>query len=492
MSVVFTIGNYIFDPAPPEITISQQSVKTGAGELINSTFNANINGTLTTLTKTTGGLTNIMELQNEMYAALSECSGCIPMSIVCNSGLLLSANVHVDSLSFQPSSDNWVFTSPFTLSVSWDASEDNIFSESVTCNRCLRSVSESWDITPIDSTFSYTLDCTGLGPEFYQITHTVNAQGVDCCISGVNVKGWETAKGWVVDRLGLDLSTLSCSGVMSFDPNTFEFGNHSRVKSVSVTDGTFGITETWTSLGPSGDVRCQEDYTVECSQNNNDRNTNFNITGTLTGIEKRDVNFIITKTKNQSANECWAIVEPQLINRIQCIASPVCPINPRPAAKSVTFAPSAGTVSYSYSFDNRFTLIPGSLFEDITISDVNPSINVAEVNIIGRSAPLPQPLCGVLQRKRVDLSITVPPTGTCASGDPELLCFDFGLLDLSTRNFPGVIDLLCCIETNLNNANDIVIKTSDTENYNPITGTFSRTVEWAYQNCPPVQPTGIC
>ena len=500
-NVSLVINGYNFDPVPQSIAINKSMVRTGAGCPINIIYSATLEGKIFTDHCRGGNIASVMEQRAYMCQKIGDCGCCVRMDLKCNSTTLFAGYVKIVSVNFQPSSDNWATTIPYTIEVEWTAAEDftptyMLNSSGVIeisdpsglgtpegCFDCINSVDESWDISPADNTYLFNIgpECSG-NAEVFQITHNVSAQGMDCCdVSGNLRPGWENARAWVLDNIKCT-PDIDCSGV--FGTSDLEFFDLRRSKTYNKTTGDFSVTETWTALTQTGQPRCIEDFTVTCANGISDYITTYTIAGTITGFETRQCDTSglggVTTTKIESAKACWETIQPQLIKRIECLAAPSgCAINTSPTQKNTTFNPFTGSVSYSYSYTDRVQLIPGSISETISFNDILPSEQISTTNVIGRRSPLIE-RCGVINLLQKTLNIQVVLPRNCA-GLTGTLCTDASLL--GTPDTSGVDQYICCVEAALEAAYDNVVLTQNTSNFNSSNGVYSRVLTWALQNC---------
>lgn len=498
-----TYGGYQLDPAPM-MTLSMSHIRNEAGELIDILHTASLQGKLVSLGKPNPGVATLLDLENDMRIAFTSCTGCQLFEFSCDNVPLISAYARVNSLSFSPSSDNWVFTANYDLELQWHAVSDILLISGLVasginkdCLSCLSSTEETWEVTVPDNPARYYLvDCTGtLGAaarnrDVVEVSHTVSAKGYNCCVSGVFTNGWESAKEWVLDRIGYTSQILTdISGAFYFAPADFTTYNHSRTVSVNKGGGDFAVSERWTVLGNSGVPACLEDFSVNVETDNTTRFTNVSINGTITGLESRNSHFEITKTKFQAAEECWDEISPILYNRVNCIASPSCILRTTPTRSSVGKNPTAGVITYSYNYDSKPQFVAGSLSEQISVSDTLASEQVVQIPILGRrSGPIIYPLgSNNALEKRANISILMAATG-CYSGDARTVFCNM----YNAPNTSGINNLLCCLEQTMSGAGYTYYRTSDTQEYNVLEGQLSRSVVWNYFKCTTPAPSGFC
>lgn len=500
-----TYNGYQLDPAPM-LTLSMRHVRNEAGDLIDIMHTASLQGKLVSLGKPVPGPATLFDLQNDMRIAMTSCTGCNLFEFTCDGTTLISAYARVNSLSFSPSSDNWVFTTNYDLELEWHATSDIIFISGLIasgvnkeCLSCLSATDESWEISvPENPARYYLVDCTGtIGPaasrnrDVVEVSHTVSAKGYNCCnVSGIFTYGWESAKEWVLDRIGYTSSILTdISGAFYFVPGDFTTYNHSRTVSVNKGNGDFSVNERWTVLGNSGVPACLEDFSVNVETDNSSRFTNVSINGTITGLESRDSQFNITKTKYQAAEDCWDEVSPILYNRVSCLANQSCTLRTTPTRSSVGKNPTAGTITYSYTYDSKPQLVAGSLSEQISVSDTLASEQVVQIPILGRrSGPLLYAMgSNNALEKRATISVLMAATG-CYTGDArDVFCNMY-----NAPNTSGINNLLCCLEQSMSGAGYTYYRTSDTQDWDIVGGQLSRSVVWQYTRCTISAPSGFC
>jgi len=149
--------------------------------------------------------------------------------------------------------------------------------------------------------------------------------------------------------------------------------------------------------------------------------------------------------------------------------------------------PRKGTISYSYEFTNRLTIISGVISENINVSYDNPVDNTTEIQIIGRAlGPVVQRTGRSTPKKTVSVEIGIPPvTGinqislnntTCPMHRGGYLFTTIEQIIEAHRPYSP--------STFLNEPTQVeglVYTSSDSEQWSPTTGKYSRSVSWVYQ-----------
>ena len=492
MAVTMTYGGYQFEPVP-QLTLSISHVRDDAGNLINIQHVANLNGKLVSLGRPNQGAADLFDQQNDLRAALADCGNCKRLYLECDGAVLLSASAQPRNLTFSPTSDNWVFTTDYSVEFYWNAVSDSILMAATgidtSCLKCLTTTNEGWDIQQTETPAQY--DPTGVCPtgipQVLNISHTLSAKGYNCCLpSGQYLEGYQVAKQWVEARLGFTNSILSDISGSTFrlTPSAFAAYNHNRQVAINKSAGEYSVTETWTVIGDSGAKPYLEDYTVEQSTDQSNRFTTLSIQGTINGLETRNaVNSLLT-SKWQNAALGWTAIEPQLYSRASCLATNAtlrCPLNTNPISTSVSKNPSTGTINYNYSYNSKFQLVSGSLSESVSVSDILKSSQIVEVGVIGRRAGpiLYDTRQNNPRERRVSIAVQmVQPTGCYVTSGTA--CDTF--LPLYTAPpTSGVEKILCCLEQHLSGVASRYYLVDNTAEWDPINGNYSRQVTWKWE-----------
>lgn len=154
-------------------------------------------------------------------------------------------------------------------------------------------------------------------------------------------------------------------------------------------------------------------------------------------------------------------------------------LNPRPASKRDAFNPANGTISYTWTYDNRpGSLIDGAQGERLDINDNYATRSVANVYVIGRRlGPVTQDL-GTYSKptRRVTYSARFPkPTGFQG----------YSVTDDIYYNIVNTVFLYDPARLNPSPTSGPIISNIKSDNYafNPIDASVTYTVEWEYTKC---------
>jgi hypothetical protein len=156
-----------------------------------------------------------------------------------------------------------------------------------------------------------------------------------------------------------------------------------------------------------------------------------------------------------------------------------------------------GKITYGYEFNNKFTIISGVIYENITIDDTGPADVIAEAFVIGRSlGPVLQDLgTKTSAKKSVTIEVgVVPPTSVNGFflNNSECPLFTGGSV---FTTISGIVeglkpfgDRASSIFGNTSripatNMPGLAFVNQDNYNWDPSNGKFTRQVGWTYQPC---------
>ena len=160
-------------------------------------------------------------------------------------------------------------------------------------------------------------------------------------------------------------------------------------------------------------------------------------------------------------------------------------LNPDPINRTVSHQGSKGIINYNYEFNDRpCAFITGSLSEQFTIVDNHPTDVFANLQVLGRTyGPVLQAITTVTEGTReVTIEAVMPqPTGCSSPADLD-----------QNKPTTNVENILFDFQQQLTSVYNQVFKHADTENWNPLTGRYSRSVGWTYQDCTDSPDTSFC
>lgn len=169
-------------------------------------------------------------------------------------------------------------------------------------------------------------------------------------------------------------------------------------------------------------------------------------------------------------------------------------LNIIPINTSETHDPRKGTISYTYEYNNKFTMISGVLFENISMTDTGPTDVIGEAFVLGRSlGPVLQNLgTKTASKKSMNIEVgVVPPSSLSGFFITSSQCplFTGGTvyktIELMIEGFKPFGDRDSSVFGNAmrRDMRGQVYLTEDTQTWDPNNGRYSRNVGWVYQQC---------
>ncbi|MHA2306658.1 MAG: hypothetical protein ACXACU_14850 [Candidatus Hodarchaeales archaeon] len=209
-----TYGDYSFTPVPM-MDLTKAPQKTEGGEIVGAIYNMTLDGSLSAYP--TGGLDAVDDLQDELRAALdSEGS---KFRLACGATELMVCYPRVLNFRFEPTNNNWVFTTDYTIEFEFDI----MYDDEADASPYISDYSESWTVEFLDDHNYYNVDLSTISdqvgsyysndvsPYSLRVTHDINAHGKAHYSPGAGTAGsldknaWEEAQEFVIDKLGFDL-----------------------------------------------------------------------------------------------------------------------------------------------------------------------------------------------------------------------------------------------------------------------------------------------
>lgn len=336
----------------------------------------------------------------------------------------------------------------------------------------ISSASENWSLETDETPEGLNL------PRTYRVTHSVTAQGKRSYneLGELDSQPWENARAFVLSRLGLDNLFISSSGVNNL-PSYYGGYNHVRSEQIDELGGTFSVTETW--ILTSGTAI--EDFTINKVSSIQDPITRVTIEGTITGLEQRDSNMNLITSKYSNALTKWSEVESDLLLRAQSYSGVT--LNVTPNSTTYGANPIAGTINYSYEYNNRpSNVLPGSLSENITITEQGYSQKFAAIGVLGRvRGPVLQDLSTSDQISRtLNIDAVYPVTQLDVSSYATIQ----NTLLRNPRLNPttsAVIENIIAAVNPKNQGATKSFKGQPSENWNPAAGTYNYNVTYVYE-----------
>ena len=338
------------------------------------------------------------------------------------SGLKFAA--FVDDISFD-SSSRGVNPQSYTINLRCDSflsSADDNFennNDELEATYAITNITENFDIAEDDRVnvkfagagVDVALDSVNKIYTVSRSTSVVGAPRYDSDGNYVSGAPWQQASGYMYNVLGLGsgiVPTGRHSFLSNFGPSGYKIANRVISENIDKEEGTYAITESFTAY--SGDPVIHT-ISVDVSTAENQTRT-VSVQGTIEGLNTEDP-FAVTKNNFVNASGFNAKINPTDLSEIPSgyfygkSLSQLSWLNPIPRSRSLGRDIQGGSMSYSYSFDDRPpNLVSGSVSESINISDTYPGELFSATPVIGRNQPILQYLNSRSEFKR-NLSINI-------------------------------------------------------------------------------------
>lgn len=458
---------------------------------------------------------------------------------------------NVESINF-PNEGRWVNPCPYTISLTTTNFEtpvnSSLFNDDSTeddFEYYIRDASESWSVEEAEEKFFRVnnSDILQSSVKAYRVSHNVSAVGQPAYTTSGTLDGstyspsyvsglapWEQASGYVYDVIGSNFPsgiffpTSASTGPFNFGHADFGTNTNNNVyvlvdqkisENIDQRAGSYSVTESFVAY-PSGaftyGVPALHSVNVDTSQGE-DGITTVTINGTINGLNTINP---ITDAGRHTENKLYnaRLFFENLKNNVQGgisanntaiyhiarIASESSWLHPRHKSYSAGENPNGGTITYSYTYDNRPpNIINGSIVEDIQISDTYPGQNFSSTPVIGRNQPVLQYLNSRSEYKRsLSINITMAPFSSNWNGDITSIVPANGywsaagwadIANWTYTNKPSVTNTVnfAKIFAAANPANEAgvvagrVFHSAPQESWNPKTGAYSYSIEWTYE-----------
>lgn len=393
----------------------------------------------------------------------------------CN-GLLLSCYPRINTVSLPE--DSYVQAVPYQISLEADIVKGSLYpSGEDLYSQFISQASEGWQLEDNET----AAGPSGHQQHTYRLTHSISAVGKRHYESGtLDSPAWVQAQLYVQNLLGLDSERVRASGNINI-PTGYGAFNHVRTENLDKLGGNYEVTETFL-LAPSG-CSAIEDFTITAQNSAEQPIISIGVEGTIQGLESIHYtgNAVVTTTKFQNASGAFNGISGQLYTRALVYGETFGrTLNIIPLNYSIGKNPVQGLINYSYNYDSRpSNCFSGVISENISITNNNATDIYAKIIVLGRSrGELLQPInTTTAPSQSIQIDIVAPTTGICltSTGNIELLFNPPWKAQVQT-----VVDLF---KIRLSGLPASVYTDTDTENYSPRLGQFSRSVSWTYSRC---------
>lgn len=395
----------------PNFSISIDNTRTSAGAYLSSDKLVTLEGIVYTQKMTRQDATT--STGSESISALFEKASGLKTELLknnnqslvigCGSQTVVSDIGAIKAISFSENENHWAYAINYTIEISIPLTG----SQSTNFGYHVSNVQDEYRLETVeDQTYFY-------GNQYvpaYRITRTLGATG-----KSVDAKGaLYYAKQWVRDRE----QNAPLTDIFKYE--NFPLYNQSRNVSVSETDGTYTITDTFISKSGSPWLHT---HNISLSIDSN-YIRQIEINGKMQGLQPAtgiyepgssysgigDITATVTdfpssdhKYKYQNAVSGYSYITGAFFGMAQEYdkmlknysynwhgdkefpATFTTPINPIPISVTEGFNPTEGSISYSRTYNSRpLSLIPEALSETINVRESKPVEAVSEIFVIGR------------------------------------------------------------------------------------------------------------
>jgi hypothetical protein len=175
-------------------------------------------------------------------------------------------------------------------------------------------------------------------------------------------------------------------------------------------------------------------------------------------------------------------------------------LNIIPISTSESHNTRKGTISYSYDFNNKFTMISGVIAENVSIEDTGPVDVIGEAFVLGRAlGPVLQNLgTKTTSKKSVSIEVTVVPPSSLAGFFMQNSVCPLWTGGTIFSTITGILEALKPFGDRAssfigaspvtrgggatNNTGQVFVA-QDNQSWDPTNGKYVRSVAWNYQQC---------
>ena len=410
-----------------------------------------------------------------------------------------NAPAKVINLNINPRNDGdlYVNTAAYTIELEMVSMTGDVYDNQP---NGISAISETWDFSIKDERVGGLLNTAGIFNNTgiaisvataWDVTHNVTVTAPFQCKDGSSdIIGWEQAAAYIINQYTTANPDRGIANLFLIPSNT-RFYNHFRNVSKNVTDGTITMNESW--VGSNGIALEDFDVTIDTSLDNYLKTVTVN--GSIQGLVP-DMTYsqlpegsVNGSMKLENALVYWANIRADLFSRASTVYDGnynarnsfgdanffLRSLNPVPITESVGYNSTAGTVTYSFSYDDRpsnfYTLARA---ENISVVENNPNDVFASLTVLGRpGGPLFQDGATIGPRTR-EISIeAVLPVDTLTSVRASGALVAPSVYDAYVADY----------ENYLTATFDQVFTNSAAKNWNPKDGRFTFNKSWTVGSC---------
>ena len=490
--ITFKYGTYEFDPRPL-FNYTKEVIKTPANTGLSEKYTVTLNGHILPsdldLDDYKGGLTTVMDDVATLRAAFSRDFKLLLLR--CDSEIpIISGYPKVANIDVNVASDNYVRRADYTISLEL-VSLNGARSAGVgimDCEGGSQGDLSSQGLISISDDFSIEFSDERVGlvsthlfdetfPSVFTIQRSLSAQGDSlACIDseGGYIEPWERASGYIYDNIGMQPAISGLVGLMCI--SGLSLANNFRTISVNRPDGSVSSSESWVAY--TSNQAAIEEVEVSLDRSLDSPFTNISINGTLVGLTPAINYETCSPTGTPKFNGAYAKWETikgdpsyNRANKVFDTVDAYAPLlkgalNTVPLTETVGYNPIAGTISYSYSYDNRPTMYCATaLSESITYTQNNPTDLFASLTILGRGEAFLQNLnTKEALTEEISIDAILQPAGGGSATPPTCSAYDTLMKVGQSTDAAGYV-------------------TNDSMSWEPKQGHFTWTKSWTKGSC---------
>lgn len=527
MALTFSYGEYSFSPKPL-FTIGKEYIKTPSQMGLGTRYTVTLEGQIIPQTgKIPGGdpqagLQEVFSGVQDLRSAFDSDFKCL--SLVCDGAApIISGYPRIVGFEVSNASDNYVIRSDYSITLELPSLTGAGFDPvgPVSSGSTAASGVDALDFSAsgiISYTDEFTVELMDermaggqtagstrqsvvdfYMPTIYSVQRNITAQG-DSLASPDYIHPWERAQSFVDARLGYPLELEEMSGILC---STTKFNNY-RTKNVNKTEGTVTVNETYLAM-TGGQMPFYEELSVNVGESLEDPFMNITVDGTVHGlisIEHTGGCMATGVSKFNNALAGFSGISGAAAQRAGAVyhvhvglpggaimaggaksggtAPGGYPPNGKPTAlnkypltRTFGYNPIAGTVTYSFTFNNRpYNLAANAVTENITFSEVEPPDIFASITILGKAnGPLLQHIGTVGPRTRsLSIDSQLPVVINAANSGFYYAPVDYDAFVISYA-------------AELAKFYTQVYVTDSSKTWEPRTGRFTLNQSWTVGNC---------
>jgi len=435
MALTFKYGDLDLNPKPL-LTIAKEYIKTAANSGLATTYAITLDGHILPDTGVVppdnhGGLNKVFSGINELKDAfnndfellLLHCSGDDP---------IISGYPKITSFNINNATDNYVQRADYSITLELPSLTGSGFdSVGPTGHGDLSSFgiisySDDFSVEFLEERIGGTGGGFGEMASVFSISRNISAQGAALGPAGSDYKEpWERAQDFLTPKLGIQPEMTTLSGLLCPHSNVV---NNVRSISVNKSDGSVSVTEAYIAL-PAG-AQAYEDFEATVDTSADEALVSVSINGTVQGVANIDysgcpASGVDNLSKLSQAKAYYVdTVVPAIYSRATAATGGVtisgchsdANLHIDPLSSSLGYNTVAGTLTYTYSYNNRaVNCVAGACVENINITENEPNDIFSSLTVLGRvSGPVMQAIGTVGPRTReIAIEAVFPPAAAC-------------------------------------------------------------------------------